>query len=243
MKSTNIFFLGMAALFLTSCKEEAAEKPKVTYDNTVKAEKAAAKRDTAQIEIADLPIHIPGTNYLIYPVGDLNIYAGNSRTKYESGSATNDIGFTISNYSEGEITGYLRNLKFQLIGSDSITALSEKPLLIQSARFLRSVSDKTKQQIIAYTLADADTNQDGKLDTNDIKSLYLSEVGGGRLTKMSTDMQELIDWNLIESQNKLYFRTIEDTNKNGEFDKNDVMHYHFIDLNHIDWKVSDYKPV
>jgi len=241
MKSIPLFFVGMAAILLTSCKEEAAEKPKVTYD-AAKTEKAPTNTDTTQIEIADLPIHIPGTNYLIHPVGDLNIYTGSSR-KYESASATNDIGFTISNYSEGEITGYLRNLKFQLIGSDSIKALSEKPLLIQSATFLKTVAEKTKQQIMVYALADVDTNQDGKLDTNDIKSLYLSEIGGGRLTKMSADMQELIDWNISEFQNRLYFRTIEDTNKNGEFDKNDVMHYHYIDLNSKDWKVSDYNPV
>ena len=241
MKSTTLFFLAIAAMLLTSCKEEPAEKPKVTYD-AAKTEKAAPKTDTTQIEIADLPIHIPGTNYLIHPVGDLNIYAGSSR-KYESGSAANDISFTISNYSEGEITGYLRNLKFQMIGSDSIKALSEKPLLIQSATFLKTVAEKTKQHIMVYTLADVDTNQDGKLDTNDIKSLYLSEMGGARLTKMSADMQELIDWNISEIQNRLYFRTIEDTNKNGEFDKNDVMHYHYIDLNNKDWKVSDYNPV
>jgi hypothetical protein len=54
---------------------------------------------------------------------------------------------------------------------------------------------------------------------------------------------ELIDWNLVESKNRLYFRSIEDTNKNGEFDKNDVIHYHFIDLSSKDWKVQDYSPI
>lgn len=240
MKST-IFLLGLTTLLFAACKQEAPEKPKVTYDNSAKSEKPAQNTDTTQIEIADLPIHIPGTNYLIHPVGDLNIYGAGKR--YGSGSATNDAGFTISNYSEGEIAGYLRNLKFQQIGSDSIRVLSKEPLLIQTATFLKSVAEKTKLQIMAYTLADMDTNKDGKLDASDIKSLYLSEVGGARFTKMSAEMQELIDWNLIESQNRLYFRTIEDTNKNGEFDKNDVVHYHYIDLAAKDWKVSDYKPI
>jgi hypothetical protein len=43
---------------------------------------------------------------------------------------------------------------------------------------------------------DADTNRDGKLDSSDIKSLYLSEISGKRFTKVSMDLQELIDWNL-----------------------------------------------
>lgn len=243
MRNSNIILIGMAALLFASCKEEAAEKPKVTYDNVSKTEKTAPKADTTQIEVADLPVHIPGTNYLIHPVGDLNIYGNNTRPKYDSSSSVNDISFTISNYSEGEIAGYLRNLKFQEIGSDSIRALSKEPLLIQSATFLKSVAEKTKQQVIVYALADMDTNKDGKLDANDIKSLYLSEMGGGRFTKMSADFQELIDWNLTESLNRLYFRTIEDTNKNGEFDKNDVVHYHYIDLSNKDWKVSDYNPL
>jgi hypothetical protein len=47
---------------------------------------------------------------------------------------------------------------------------------------------------------DADTNRDGKLDSSDIKSLYLSEISGKRFTKVSMDLQELIDWNLIDSK-------------------------------------------
>jgi hypothetical protein len=47
---------------------------------------------------------------------------------------------------------------------------------------------------------DADTNRDGKLDSSDIKSLYLSEISGKRFTKVSMDLQELIDWKLIDSK-------------------------------------------
>jgi len=242
MKNTHILFFGIAVLF-ASCQKEAPEKPKVIYENASKSEKAAVKVDTAQIEIADLPIQLQGTNYLIHPVGDLNIYGGNSKARYDSASNVSDLSFKISNYGENEITGYLRNLKFQEVGSDSIRALTDKPVLIQTATYLKSVSDKTKQQILVYTLADMDTNKDGKLDASDIKSLYLSDISGTRFTKISSDFQELVDWSLVESKSRLYFRTIEDTNKNGEFDKNDVVHYHYVELTSKDWKVLDYKPV
>ncbi len=226
---------------MVSCKKEVAEKPKVSYDKNEK-NKVAPKIDTTQIAIADLPIQMQGTNYLIFPVGDLNIYGGGSKSNYES-SSVNDVRFRISNYSENEITGYLRNFKFQEIGSDSIKSLTDKTVLIQTATYLKTVSDKSKQQIMVYTLSDMDTNKDGKLDSNDIKSLYISEISGNRFTKISSDFQELIDWNLIESKNRLYFRTIEDTNKNGEFDKNDIVYYHFLDLTSKDWKVLDYNPI
>jgi hypothetical protein len=237
----NIFLLLVSIITMVSCKKEVAEKPKVTYDKNEK-NKVAPKIDTTQIAIADLPIQMQGTNYLIFPVGDLNIYGGGSKSNYES-SSVNDVRFRISNYSENEITGYLRNFKFQEIGSDSIKSLTDKTVLIQTATYLKTVSDKSKQQIMVYTLSDMDTNKDGKLDSNDIKSLYISEISGKRFTKITTDFQELIDWNLIESKNRLYFRTIEDTNKNGEFDKNDIVHYHFLDLTSKDWKVLDYNPI
>ena len=225
------------ALLAISCKNEEAEKPKVTYK--AREAKTQSAADTSEIEIADLPIHISGTSYLIHPVGQYRVMDGARKSgySYERGS------FTVSNYGEFEITGYLKNLMVQQIASDSIQPVFQKPVLIQTATFIRAFADKTKQQILVYSLADMDTNQDGKLDASDIRTLYLSEVGGERLTKVSPDYQELIDWNFIDAKNRLYFRTIEDTNKNGEFDKDDVLHYNYIDLLSADWKVVEYKPV
>jgi len=240
MRKLHIALLALSALFITSCKED-IDKPKVIYDGANKS-KEIAKLDSTDIEIADLPIHMEGTNYLIHPVGDLSIRERGIKTRYGS-SSVNDLSFTISNYGENEITGFLQNIKFQKIGSDSIKALTEEPVLIQTATYLKSVADKTKNQIMVYTMVDMDTNKDGKLDTSDIKALYLSEISGDKLTKLSDSYQELIDWNLIESTNRLYFRTVEDTNKNGQFDKMDVVHYNYVDLSNKQWKIVSYKPV
>jgi hypothetical protein len=137
----------------------------------------------------------------------------------------------------------LRNLKFQQIGSDSLSVLTDKPVLIQTATFLKPLADRTKLQLFVYTLSDADTNKDGKIDASDIETLYVSTIGGERFTKLSPDMQELIDWKLIESKNRLYFRTIEDANKNGAFDKDDIVHYNYVDLAAKEWTVTAYKPI
>ena len=121
--------------------------------------------------------------------------------------------------------------------------MTNKTILLQSATYLKSIADKTKQQILVYLLADADTNNDGKLDSNDIKSLYISDISGSRFTKISRDFEEVIDWKVIDSRNRLYFRTLEDTNKNGQFDKNDKVHYNFVNLSNKDWKVEEYSPM
>ncbi len=87
------------------------------------------------------------------------------------------------------------------------------------------------------------TNRDAKLDANDIKSLYISTISGANFKKLSATMQELIDWNLVESKNRLYFRTIEDTNQNGQFDKNDRINYNYVDLLSPDFTIESYDPI
>lgn len=240
MKTVYIILINIAVLLLVSCKKE-VEKPKVIY-STNNNDKPITKVDSTQVSIADLPIQMEGTNYLIHPVGDLRVYEKGTKVKYGSSSVI-DLSFTVSNLGDDEITGYLQNLKFQKIDSDSIKSLTDKPALILTVTYLKAIAEKTNKQILVYTMYDVDTNKDGKLDTSDIKSLYLSEISGEHFVKISADFQELIDWNLIESKNRLYFRTVEDTNKNGQFDKNDVVQYGYINLLAKDWEVVNYEPI
>ncbi|HNP33419.1 MAG TPA: hypothetical protein PKN96_09005 [Flavobacterium sp.] len=235
MKNYHFYIAILFVLFISSCKKEEVEKPKVTYENTPKV-KQETIADTNQIEVADLPVNMEGTNFLIHPVG---VTTGTGKEK----SSDNEQSFTVSNYGEYQITGYLKNLKFQEIGKDSIYALTDKPVLIETATYLKTFADKTKQQLMLYSLADMDTNKDGKLDTNDIKSLYISTISGQKFTKLSTDFQELIDWKIIESKNILFFRTIEDADKNGSLERQDRIHYYFVNLTDKEWKVSSYKPI
>ena len=226
----------LVVLFI-SCKKEEAEKPKVTYETTSKG-KPEVVADTNQIAVADLPINMEGTNILIHPIGVMS-----GKGKGIKSSPEEEESFTVSNYGEYQITGYLKNLKFQEIGKDSIYALTDKQVLIETATYLKTFTDKSKQQLLVYSLADMDTNKDGKLDSSDIKSLYISTISGQKFTKLSADFQELIDWKILESKNILYFRTIEDTNKNGEFDAEDKLKYNSVNLLDKDWKVTAYKPI
>lgn len=223
------------SLLTIGCKKE-TETPKVSYETPSKAIEKP-KVDTSKVEIADLPIQFQGTQYLLFPIGEVS---ASDRSKYDSGSSSSRFNTKISNYSENEITGYLRNLKFQNVKSDSLQALTDKPVMIQSVSYLKSQADKIKQQILVYLLTDADTNKDNVIDTNDIQTLYLSDISGQRFTKISADFQEVIDWNVIDAQNRLYFRTLDDTNKDGAFDREDRVHYFYLDLAK-DWKATEYQ--
>lgn len=228
------------ALFLSlvSCKQE-QETPKVSYEEN-KISQPSTPKDSSEFKVADLPILMEGTNYLIHPVGDVRVYDIEGKT-YGSTKA-NQISYAISNYNRFEITGFFDNLNFQHIDSTNVKPLTNQKVQIQSATFLNTIATKSKQQIMVYTLVDADTNKDGKINQNDIRALYLSTTSGTKFTKISTNFQEVIDWNVIEKTNRLYFRSIEDVNKNGAFDKNDKVHYHYVNLLANEWKVEIYTP-
>lgn len=234
------YILGLAILFLVSCKKEQTT-PKVTYEDSKSKLETSAKIDSSSIKIADLPVLMEGTKYLIHPIGDVRVY-DDYKSVYGS-SKTNQVSYAISNYNRFELTGYFTNLKFQNIDSTEVRTLTTNRIQIQSVTFLNTFAEKTKKQILVYSFVDNDTNKDGNVNQNDIKSLALSNIDGSNFTKLSEDFSEIMDWNIIEAQNRLYFRCIEDINKNGAFDKNDKVHYHFVNLLDKDWKVEEYMPI
>lgn len=230
--------LFLSFFLILSCNEK-EEKPKVIYEEAPK--EVVAKKDTTQIRVADLPVFMNGTSYFIHPVGELRIYDIKSKSSYGS-LGTGNVSHAVSNYNRFEITGYLDNLYFQHIDSSTTKPLTDKQLIIQSATYLNTVAEKSKKQIMVYTVADMDTNRDSKIDQNDIKSLFLSLSSGEDFTKLTPDYHELIDWNILEVKNRLYLRTIQDSNKNGDFDQDDAVYYYYVDLLEKEWKLNEYKP-
>lgn len=233
-------YIGLVAfVVLVACKQE-KETPKVIYEEP-KTNNNSRSIDTTSIKIADLPIHMEGTKYLIHPVGDVRVY--DDFSKVYGSTKTNQVSYAISNYNRFEITGYFENLKFQHIDSVNVKPLTDEKIQIQTVTYLDRIAANTKRQILVYSVVDKDTNKDNKIDQNDIKSLYISAIDGSNFTKLTEDYLEFIDWNIIEAQNRLYFRCIEDINKNGAFDKNDKVHYHFVNLLDAEWKVEAYMPI
>ena len=178
----NFNYSFLAVLVLFSCKEQEEEKPKVIYEESTT--KVEAKVDTTQIKIADLPVHMDGTSYLLHPVGEVRVYDTKSKMSYGS-SSTSRLSYAVSNYNRFEITGFLKNIYIQHIDSVNSKPLTDKPLVIQTATYLNTFAQKSKKQIMVYSISDMDTNKDGKLDSNDIRSLYISDISGDKFTKIT----------------------------------------------------------
>lgn len=239
MKNKYYLIILLVFIMILSCIKE-KETPKVIYEES-KNNIEAPKKDTSEIEVVDLPIVIEGMDYLLHPVGNIRIT--NASSSYGS-SKIEGMSYSIANYSENQITGYLNNIFFQHKDSTALYPLTKEIIQIQHITFIKpNASLKTNKKYLLYTITDKDTNKDGKVNENDIRTLYLSDQNGKNLKKLSSDFQEFLDFNYVELQNKIYFRCIEDINKNGAFDKNDLVHYHFINLNNKDILVEEYKPI
>ena len=214
-----LFYITTLSILMISCKEE-TKKPKVSYQEN-SSKKEAVQKTAELIEIADLPIQFVGSNALIYAIGEVKM--GANKASYDF-NKSGDGGFNVSNNMDNEITGYLSNVKFQQIGQDSITKLTDKNIGIERISFI-----KEKKQLL-YFVYDQDSNQDNQVDDDDIKTLYISEDNGKNFTKISTEKHEIIDFKYNENTNLLYYRTIDDSNKNGKFDAADKMHYFTYDF-------------
>lgn len=239
MEIKNLLPILFLTLLLTACSEE--KKPKVIYaEQEQRAEKISP--DSIQGLRSDLPIQIDSTEYLIHPVGHYEIYERESRYFGSSSSGSGNFSFTRQGSSD-TYAGDLTNLTCQQLESDALVSLTDKALRISSFSFLRAIFENTGKEYLLYEINDTDSNSDGKIDYDDINTLYISSKSGENFRKISPEHQELIDWKTISNMNRIYFRSIEDTNKNGEFEKEDLLHYFYLDFDSEELNVVEYFPV
>lgn len=237
------YALSVLVVTVVACKGNETTTPKVTYSpDKTSVEATTPTADTTQIEISDLPIELKGLGYVLHPIGNYRVIEARTKNGYSSTYSQDRGSFTISNYRDFELTGFLTNIKVQRAENDTLVALFDKPVFIQSATFLTETGDKSNP-VGVFALSDLDTNKDGKLDGNDVKTLYLGTLDKSKMQKICSDFHEMIDWNYLPTLQRLYFRSIEDTNKNGAFDKDDSVHYYYVSLQHKDWEVNEYFPV
>jgi hypothetical protein len=233
----NILSFVLFAILIISCKKD---DKKISHDNTVEIE---LKKDSTKIEIADLPIIIDSTDYLIHPIGHITEYGSrfSKLSSYESGRSYTS--YSISHYNKFSLKGEFSNLKFQHKDSDTLNPLTNEIIEITSVTFLEDIRKFSGNTFLVYTIRDEDTNKNMKIDDNDVRTLYISTIDGKNLKRLTPKLDQIVDWKTIPNLNRLYFKSIADTNKNGEFDKMDKVNYQYVNLSDPELKVIKYNPI
>lgn len=227
---------------LVSCEKQ--DKPKVIYSEQVdvnlveQTTTPMGVEESDDFQIADLPLVFGQSKYLVHPVAQVRAYKSGKYSK-----KSDYLSFTVSSYVPFELRGDLDNIMFQHVDSLDIRALTLEKVKIQSVTYLKEFADVFNKEFIVYTLVDKDTNLDGKMDTSDVKNIYISKESGLDFIKLNPDYQEVLDWSLLTANARLYFRCVEDVNKNGAFDKEDIIHYYYLDLLKTPLQVESYDPL
>lgn len=217
-------------------------KPKIVHDAKESSEKDEFKENASLMNIADLPIEIDSVEYLLHPIGKYVVKDRKTGVVYKS-SNYGGKSFSVSSFGSYNVSGNMSNILFQHKDSQQLTSLTDKELRIGSALFLREIFNNIKKQFLVYEVVDKDTNADGELDLKDIRTLYISNIDGSKFMKLTKPNRELLDWRVLETKNRLYIKTIEDVNKDGDFDNKDRLHFSYINLNEIPLKVINYHPL
>ena len=222
----NFLCLLCLCLLCLGCIEDEIRRPL--------ASETPGEENTEVLAVANLPVHIDSTNYLIHPVGKIEVREG----YYGSGSHNSG-----SPVSGDRFTGNFLNLRFQELNSEAFTDLTDQNIKIRSVDFLREIFDNTGKQLLLYNVVDTDTNDDDKLDFEDREALFVSGIDGKNFRKISPLNQVVLEYRVVPAMNRLYFRSLEDANDNGRLDADEKSHYYYLDLASEALKVTEYFPV
>jgi len=239
---TKIFFTFIFLLIFIACKKE----PVQIADQPLPLSMDSIAADTSKVLMASLPVFFDSTTVLIHTIGFETIREKNFRSKleYSKSSSYGDDGYAFRfNKDYDSFSGNIVNLFFENTETNEQRLLTDKALNITSAIYQRDLAKKTGRHYLIYQVYDMDYNGDGRLDYEDIPALYVSTLDGKYFTKITGDFHAYVEGRMIVMNQRYYFRTYEDVNRNCRFDKGtDKYHYYYIDFSVSPYKVVEYNP-
>lgn len=231
-----LFLFLLISSLIISCNKL---KPKIDYSEQIENKELNSNNDK-KILIAELPVKFEKTDILIFPIRIADL-VGNKLNKLSSVSYS-DYGNQNSYFIKDSLTGNFVNLTFQ-DKKDKQLKLTDKEINITAVSFLRDIFNKTGKKYLLYSVNDKDTNNDKEINYKDIKSMYISKYDGTEFKKITKAYNEFYDYKILENENKVFFRTLEDSNKDGQFNNQDKFIYYYLDFNGKDYKVENHNPL
>lgn len=196
--------------------------------------------DTTKVLVASFPIKFDSTDVLLTTVGLIDLFQrGYNKSLY---SSYDDSNVSSGYYSDDRLSGDFINIVFR-DKSGNERRLTDKKMSIGSAQFLRNIYKTTKIGYILYSITDRDSNGDKELTGADLEALYISKLDGTEFKKLTKELHEFYDWSQIKGENKIYFRTLEDRNGDGELTNKDKFHYYYINFENDAYVVTEYNPL
>jgi len=102
----------------------------------------------------------------------------------------------------------------------------------------KRVSSELKGKIL-YTISDTDYNGDNKLDYKDSEQLFVSNIDGTDLKRISPINEALSSYKIIPNSNQIILKTLRDTNKDSKFDHQDEYVWYKTEIVNDNWQIAE----
>ncbi len=205
-----LVFSSLVGFVLWAC----SEKPKDSFEDsmsqpTVESENSIYNKINLQF---DSPIVLDSSDWVLYPL---------THEKLEE----TEYGFKSSSY--GRQYAYWNAAFFNTHTKETRLLSEDLKMLINSistnngAYTHSGQKERKSDSHIYYSITTKDYNQNGKLDVDDPKYLFISDISGQGFKQASPDNLDLIHWQTINESNKILIQTLKDSNKDKKFDGDD----------------------
>ncbi len=169
---------------------------------------------------------LDSTDYLLIPLG-MKVVDGKENSGLRSKSSDEDSGaygfpssFRSYKYNFYSLDfGNCNNIIFYNKKNDETHLLLQKPAIISQFYFPYYNKEYTgdKYYFILLGIREDDTNLDGYINQDDAETVYLSNLSGKTMFKITPDNTQLVDWFIDMSTNTILMKVRFDSNNDKKF--------------------------
>lgn len=126
-------------------------------------------------------------------------------------------------YYSGDFPRYWNILFYNRV-NEKTHLLTEKKFRISDINVGRSEHDEDKNVLsdkILYRITDQDYNNDGKLNQLDPDNLFVSNLDGKNLQRISNPNEDLVYYEVLKGSKEIIYETIRDTKRDSIFNTDD----------------------
>lgn len=120
--------------------------------------------------------------------------------------------------------------------------LTEKKIRISQihAKFVEYESVKrTLEGKVLYQIGDTDYNNDKKLNSIDPEFLFVSDIDGRRLKRLSPQNEDLQYYEVIPNSEQILIRTLRDVNRDSIFNNYDELILYKLEFSKNEWTIEE----
>lgn len=138
---------------------------------------------------------------------------------------------------------FYSNVIFYNFKTDSSKKLFEKDTYIVSLNNInysyytgRTTSKSLTDHFVFYKVMNIDRNKNDKIDNEDPAMLYVTDIHGNNLKSLTSENENVVDFEIFEKQNIVLVKMQRDFNNDGNFNSKDKDYYYIkLDLKTLAW--------